>query len=63
MDEETIKALIEYIREEAEIAIPIKKLFNPDGSHITKKKYGVIVLETLADEIERKFLNNANNEQ
>jgi hypothetical protein len=36
--------------------IPIDRFFNADGSHITKKKYGLVLLEILGQELRDKFL-------
>ena len=46
--------LIKYIENDAECTIPIERFFNEDGSHITKKKYGLILLEILCEELRSK---------
>lgn len=48
--------IISYIENDAEIMIPIERFFNPDGSHITKKEYGKVVLEILCVELREHFL-------
>jgi len=50
-----IEEVIEYIKNDSEIAIPIGRFFNDDGSPVTKKQYGLIVLEVLCEELENKF--------
>lgn len=50
-----IEDVVEYIKNDSEIAIPLSRLFNDDGSHITKKQYGLIVLEILCEELKNKF--------
>lgn len=47
--------IIDYIENDAEIAIPAERFFNDDGTHITKKKYGHILLEILCQELREKF--------
>lgn len=48
--------IINYIENDCEIAIPLDEFFNEDGSHITKKKYGKILLKYLVIELREKFL-------
>ncbi len=43
--------VIRYIENDAEIMVPISRFFNEDGSHITKKQYGIILLEILCQEL------------
>ncbi len=50
-----METIINFILNDAEIAIPIEKMFNEDKSHITKKKYGTVLLEVLCDELREKF--------
>lgn len=52
---EACEQIINYIEEDAEIPIPIKRFFNEDGSHITKKEYGKVLLEILCVELREKF--------
>lgn len=52
----TLGSIINYIENEAEIGIPIDFFFNEDGSNITKKKYGHILLKVLCEELREKFL-------
>lgn len=47
--------VIDYIENEAEIAIPVHLLFNKDGTHKTKKEYGRILLKYLSKEIKEKL--------
>lgn len=58
MEKLSIEDVISFIKNDAEIAVPIERLFDKDGSHITKKKYGLIVLEILCEELEKKFKRN-----
>jgi hypothetical protein len=48
-------ALIDYIETEAEIAMPIDELMNDDGSHITKKQYGKVLLKYLVKELREHY--------
>lgn len=50
-----IEKIISYIENDSEIQIPIERFFNKDGSHITKKEYGKILLEILCKELRDKF--------
>lgn len=50
----TIDEVISYIQD-TELPIPIEKFFNPDGTHITKKQYGKVLLEQLCEELKTKF--------
>lgn len=52
---EVREQIISYIENDAEIAIPIDRFFNEDGSHITKKQYGKILLEVLCQELREHF--------
>lgn len=53
-----IEKVIDYIENDSEVAVPIDRFFNDDGTHITKQKYGRIVLEILVQELRDKFVNN-----
>jgi len=60
---EKSEAIISYIENDAEIAIPVSELFKEkDGlkSHLTKKEYGLVLLKHLVKELREKFqlLNN-----
>lgn len=57
IDKETAKAIIEYIKNDAEIMIPAERFFNEDGTHLTKKQYGLTLLEFLCEELEEKFVD------
>ncbi len=48
-------ALIDYIENDAEIAMPIDEFFNEDGTPITKKKYGKVLLKYLVKELREHF--------
>ena len=48
-------ALIDYIENDAEIAMPIEEMFNDDGTHITKKKYGHVLLKYLVKELREHY--------
>ena len=52
---EVREQIISYIENDAEIAIPIERFFNEDGSHITKKEYGKVLLEILCEELREHF--------
>lgn len=52
----TITEVINYIENDAEIPIPINKMFNEEGGHITKKQYGLVLLKQLCVELKNKFL-------
>jgi hypothetical protein len=47
--------IIDYIENDAEIAMPIDEMFNEDGSNITKKKYGKVLLKYLVKELREHF--------
>lgn len=47
--------IIDYIENDAEIAIPIERLIHKDGSSLTKKEYGKVLLEILCEELREKF--------
>jgi len=48
-------ALIDYIENDAEIAMPIDEFFNEDGTHITKKQYGKVLLKYLVKELREHY--------
>ena len=50
------EVLINYIENDAEIAIPINELINEDGTHLTKKEYGKVLLKYLCIELRDNFL-------
>lgn len=58
MEKLSIEDVITYIKNDAEIAVPIERLFDSEGNHITKKEYGLILLEILCEELEKKFKRN-----
>lgn len=47
--------LIDYIENDAEIAIPIDEFFNDDGTNITKKQYGKVLLKYLVKELREHY--------
>lgn len=51
--------LINYIENEAEIAMPIGELIRKDGSHLTKMEYGKILLKYLVKELRLKYTQNS----
>jgi hypothetical protein len=53
---EAREQIINYIENDAEILIPIEDFFNEDGSHLTKKQYGIVLLKHLAAELRERFL-------
>lgn len=53
-----IKQLINYIENDAEIAIPCNELMNEDRGHLTKKEYGLVLLKHLVIELRNKFIPN-----
>lgn len=55
------KEIINYIEKDAEIAIPINELMREDGTHLTKKEYGLVVLKYLVIELKEKFKKNNQN--
>ena len=58
-----IKKMIDYIKHDSEIMIPSERLMRINGEHITKKEYGLIMLEILCEELEQKFLPHYTLEQ
>ena len=49
------EVLISYIENDAEIAMPINELMNEDGTHLTKKEYGKVLLKYLCIELREHF--------
>lgn len=56
IDKETAKTIINYIKNDAEILIPAERFFDEEGNHLTKKQYGLVLLEFLCEELEENFL-------
>ena len=56
IDRDTAKNIIDYIKNDAEILIPAERFFNENGNHLTKKQYGLVLLEFLCEELEEKFI-------
>jgi len=52
------KSIIEYIEFDVEILMPVNELMNEDGTHLTKKEYGLVLLKYLVIELKEKFINN-----
>lgn len=50
------ESIINYIENDAEVAIPIEKFFDINGNHITKKEYGVELIKILCEELQERFL-------
>jgi hypothetical protein len=53
--------IINYIENDAEIAIPIAKFFDINGNHITKKEYGLVLIKILCEELRERFQQNKKN--
>lgn len=51
-----VEDVINYIEKDAEILIPIDEFFKGDGSGITKKEYGIVLLRYLVFELKEKYL-------
>jgi hypothetical protein len=49
------EVLISYIENDAEISMPINELMNEDGTHLTKKEYGKVLLKYLCIELREHF--------
>lgn len=47
--------IINYIENEAEIAIPINELMHEEGRHLTKKEYGHVLLKFLVKELREHY--------
>ncbi len=50
--------LINYIENDAEIAVPIEDLMGENGNGLTKKEYGLVLLKHLVIELRDKFLSS-----
>lgn len=53
--ERGLSEMIDHI-EQAEVGIPIDMFFNDDGSHITKRQYGAILIKILCSDLREKYL-------
>ena len=51
----TPEEIIDYIQNDSQCEIPMDRMFNEDGTHITKKQYGLVLLEVLCEELRDKF--------
>jgi len=49
------EVLISYIENDAEIAMPINELMHEDGTYLTKKEYGKVLLKYLCIELREHF--------
>tara|TARA_R110002167_G_scaffold11043_4_gene49345 strand:+ start:293 stop:595 length:303 start_codon:yes stop_codon:yes gene_type:complete len=47
--------VIDYIENDAEIAMPINELMHEDGRHLTKKEYGKVLLKYLVKELREHY--------
>ncbi len=47
--------IINYIETDAEIAMPINELMNEDGTHLTKKEYGKVLLKYLVIKLRERY--------
>jgi hypothetical protein len=47
--------IINYIQNDAEIAMPIDELMHPDGTHLSKKQYGHVLLKYLVKELRERY--------
>jgi hypothetical protein len=57
----SVDSIINYIENDAEIAMPINELMNEDGTRQTKKEYGKVLIKYLVKELrEHYFINGAN---
>lgn len=52
---EVREQIIDYIENEAEIAIPIDELIHESGRSLTKKEYGQVLLKYLVKELREHF--------
>lgn len=50
-----VREIVDFIKNDAQILIPIESFFDENGQHITKKQYGIVMLNVLCDEIIEKF--------
>ena len=47
--------VIDYIENDAEIAMPIDELMHEDGRHLSKKEYGKVLLKYLVKELREHY--------
>jgi hypothetical protein len=52
---EVREQIINYIENEAEIAMPVDELMHESGRHLTKKEYGHVLLKYLVIELREHF--------
>ena len=52
---EVREQIINYIENDAEIAMPINELMHEDGRHLTKKEYGHVLLKYIVIELREHF--------
>lgn len=52
---EAREQIINYIENEAEIAMPANELMHESGRHLTKKEYGEVLLKYLVIELREHF--------
>ena len=52
---EVREQIINYIENDAEIAMPINELMHEDGRHLTKKEYGHVLLKYLVIELREHY--------
>jgi len=50
-----MEQVINYIENEAEIAMPADELMHESGRHLTKKEYGHVLLKYLVIELRNQF--------
>ena len=55
IDSVSNSALINYIENDAEIAMPIDELMHEDGRQLTKKEYGKVLLKYLVKELREHY--------
>ena len=51
----SVEEVISFMKQE-ELLIDIHKFFREDGSHITKKEYGILVINEMIESLKNKFL-------
>lgn len=49
------ETIISYIENDAEIAMPVNELMHEDGTHLTKREYGKLLLKHLCIELREHF--------
>ena len=52
---EVREQIINYIENEAEIAMPVNELMHESGRHLSKKEYGHVLLKYLVIELREHF--------